>query len=427
MNEWFLILVTIVLSSFFSGSEIAYVTANRLKLELKARQNGHGSRFVQYFIKNPEAFLSTTLIGNNIVNVLYATLMTLFLTVPIIDVYDHIMGAEPTELTIMVIQTTIASVIILIFGEILPKALFRVHADSVFSYLAAPLRFVGILLKPLVWTANSISKFAIRLFQFETSQVQELFRRQDIEILLNEMAEDGSQTDIDAEETEILTNVLKLSGMRVKESMITRTEIQAVERNASIAEVLKKFVTTGFSKLPVYDESIDNIIGMVYSYDLFNRPDALADVIRPIKLVPSSRKSKDLLAEFRRSKNNMAVVIDEYGGTAGLITIEDLLEEVVGDIQDEYDTDDVLIKKIAEHTWIIGGMAYLDDIDEKYPELNIDRHSDDYETLTGHITFNIGRIPKVNEEIIIDQIKFIITKATSTRIETVKVVKVGSM
>jgi len=175
----------------------------------------------------------------------------------------------------------------------------------------------------------------------------------------------------------------------------------------------------------VYEETIDNIIGVVYAYDLFNRPKTLSEIIQPIKLVPSSRKSKDLLAEFRRSKDKMAVVIDEYGGTAGLITIEDLLEEVVGDIQDEFDTDDVLIKKINETTWVIGGMAYIEDIQEKFPEMGLERSSDNYETLTGHITFNLGRIPKVNEEIIIDAFKFIITKATPTRIDTVKVVKIA--
>jgi CBS domain containing-hemolysin-like protein len=255
--------------------------------------------------------------------------------------------------------------------------------------------------------------------------VEELFRRQDIELLLHEMAEQGTNNDIDREETEILTNVLKLSGMRVKESMITRTEIQAIEKDTDIHQVQDMFVTSGFSKLPVYEETIDNIIGVVYAYDLFNRPKTLSEIIQPIKLVPSSRKSKDLLAEFRRSKDKMAVVIDEYGGTAGLITIEDLLEEVVGDIQDEFDTDDVLIKKINETTWVIGGMAYIEDIQEKFPEMGLERSSDNYETLTGHITFNLGRIPKVNEEIIIDAFKFIITKATPTRIDTVKVVKIA--
>jgi putative hemolysin len=423
MNEWFLILVTIILSSFFSGSEIAYITANRLKLELKVRQNGPSSSFIQYFIKNPEAFLSTILIGNNIVNVLYATFMTLFLTVPIVNLYDAWLGANPSDLTVMVIQTTIASIVILVFGEILPKAMFRVHADSMFPLMAPILRFVGVILKPLVWIADTTSRSIVRMLKIETNQVEQLFRRQDIELLLHEIAEEGGHSDIDKEETEILTNVLKLSGMRVKESMITRTEIQAVERSASIPEVLKKFVSTGFSKLPVYDESIDNIIGLVYAYDLFDRPKSLSEIIRPIRLVPSSRKSKDLLAEFRRSNDNMAVVIDEYGGTAGLITIEDLLEEVVGDIQDEYDTEDVVIKKMNDNTWIIGGMAYLEDIEERFPELKFDRHSDDYETLTGHVTFNLGRIPKVNEEIMIDRFKFIITKATPTRIETVRVIK----
>src|SRR5690606_35594946 len=177
MNEWFLILITIMLSSFFSGSEIAYVTANRLKLELKVRQNGSGASFVNYFIKNPEAFLSTTLIGNNIVNVLYATFMTLFLTGPIITQYEAWIGVVPTDLAVLIIQTIIASVIILLFGEILPKILFRVHADTVFSYLAPILRFVGIILKPLVWAADTISRNIVRFFKIENSNVDQLFRR----------------------------------------------------------------------------------------------------------------------------------------------------------------------------------------------------------------------------------------------------------
>lgn len=425
MFEWFLIVIPILLSSLFSGTEIAYVTANRLKLEVYIRQNVRASASVQYFLKNPEVFLSTILLATNIVNVLAVTFMTIFMADTLTTLFMSVFGTAPSGAQLLAIQTVLAATILLIFGEILPKILFRINPESAFTYMAGPLRVVSIALKPLIWGANKASALVVRLFRIQGNGVEHVFRRQDIEHLFTEIGEDGGNTDIDKEETEILTNVLKLSGMRVKESMITRTEIQAVDMDTSIPEVLKMFMTSGFSKLPVYDETIDNVIGMVYAYDMFSHPASLKEVIRPIKLVTESRKSRDLLAEFRRSHNSMAVVIDEYGGTAGLITIEDLLEEVVGDIQDEYDTDDVIIKMIGDATWMISGNAYLEDIEERFPELKTDYEDEDYETLAGHITYNLGRIPKVNEEIRIGELKFVITKATPTRIETVKVIKVS--
>ncbi|HKJ32121.1 MAG TPA: hemolysin family protein [Balneolales bacterium] len=424
MNEWLLIILTILLSAFFSGSEIAFVTANRLKLEIKSRQNSRAARYLNYFVRHPETFLTTTLVGNNIVNVVYATLMTFFLVGPIRNAYHAILGGFPSEFSILLIQTMVASLIIMFLGEIIPKAIFRIHSDSLIYILSIPLTLCNWILKPFIFVSNGASKVLINMFGAESDNVEQLFRRQDIEMMLRELRENGANTDIDKEDTEILNNVLELSSKRVKDSMIPRTDIVAVESNTSLDDVLRVFISSGFSKLPVYQESIDNIIGVVFAYDLFLNPKSLDEVIRPVKMVPSSQKSKNLLQEFRQSKISLAIVIDEYGGTAGMVTIEDLLEEVVGDIQDEYDTDDNIIKKLTNNTFVLSGNVELEELNERFPNIHLPEADSEYETVAGYIINEIGRIPKVNEEILIGNHKFIISKATPSKIDTVKLILV---
>lgn len=420
MMEGLLILLTVLLSALFSGSEIAFVTANRLKLEIETRRNSLSARSLSYFVRKPEAYLTTTLIGNNIVNVVYATLMTFFLVEPIRVVFNDWFGLVPSELTILVLQTIIASLIIMTFGEILPKAIFRIHADRLVTLLAVPQRTCNLLFKPFIVVANFASNALIHMLQPDSEPSEQIFRRQDVEMIFKEIRDTGG-SDLDREDSEILSNVLELSSKRVKESMIPRTEIVAVEKNTGIDEVLKTFIASGYSKLPVYEENIDDIIGVVFAYDLFNNPDNLTEIMRPIKLVPASQKSKDLLSEFRQSNISVAIVIDEYGGTAGMVTIEDLLEEVVGDIQDEYDTDEYIIKKLSPNTFVLSGNVEIDELIEEYPEIQLPLNGD-YETIAGYIINQLGRIPKVNEEFVIEQYKFIISKATPSRIETVKMI-----
>lgn len=421
MIELLLILLTILLSGFFSGSEIAFVSANRLKLEIESRKTSWTGRVVNYFVRNPETFLTTTLVGNNIVNVVYATLMTLFLVAPITNIFEAWLGFAPSPVTLLVIQTIIASVVIMIFGEILPKALFRIHADWWVKIIAVPQQICNWIFKPLIYLADLSSDFLIRMINPEIDRSGQVFRRQDVELIFKELRDTGG-SDLDKEDSEILHNVLELSNKRVKESMIPRTDIVAIEKNTSIEETLKVFISSGFSKLPVYQESIDDIIGVIFAYDLFNNPKNLTEIMRPIKLVPSSQKSKDLLSEFRKSNISVAVVIDEYGGTAGMITIEDVLEEVVGDIQDEYDTEDHIMKKLSNNTFVISGGVEIEDLREQYPEITLPEETSDYETLAGYIIDSLGRIPKVNEELLIDNNKYIISKASPSRIETVKIV-----
>jgi CBS domain containing-hemolysin-like protein len=421
MTEFFLIVLTIFLSGFFSGSEMAFVSANRLKLEIESRKKSWTGRIVNNFIRNPETFLTTTLVGNNIVNIVYATLMTVFLVTPITEFYQGWMGAPPSEVLMLIIQTAIASVVIMLFGEILPKALFRLHADWWMKIIAVPQQVCSYLFKPFIVIANVASQMVIGIVQPHSDTNDKIFSRKDVELIFKELRDSGGQ-DLDKEDSEILHNVLELSNMRVKESMIPRTDIVAVEKRTSIDETLELFITSGFSKLPVYQESIDDIIGVIFAYDLFSQPENLVEIMRPVKLVPASQRSKDLLSDFRKSNISVAVVIDEYGGTAGMVTIEDLLEEVVGDIQDEYDTDDQFMERISSSTYILSGSIEMEDLITEFPAIELPEQSEEFETIAGYIINALGRIPKVNEELFIDGNKIIISKATSSRIETIKLV-----
>ncbi len=422
MPEFLYILATILISGFFSGSEMAFVTANKLKLEIESRKESFKGRSLAYFSENPENFLTTTLVGNNIINVIYATLMAVFLVEPVQVIYQGLVGSMPSTATILLIQTIIASIIILLFGEILAKAIFRVQADFLIAIIAIPLRITNYMLSPLIFLTNRTSGLLVNLFNVGSERSEKVFRRQDVEMIFRELKDSGGSQEIDHDDSEILHNVLELSNKRVRETMVPRTEIVAVERNASIKELKKAFIESGYSKIPVYQDTIDDIIGVVFAYDLFSNPKSISEITRPVTLIPSSKKSKDLLTEFRQSNISVAIVIDEYGGTAGMVTIEDLIEEVVGDIQDEYDKEDDLIKKISPNTFLLAGSVELDELEELHPEIELDFENGEFETVAGYIIHHTGRIPKVNEELQIHGNTFIITKATQSKLETVKLI-----
>ncbi|NBC02594.1 MAG: DUF21 domain-containing protein [Bacteroidetes bacterium] len=422
MTELLYILAAIFISGFFSGSEMAFVTANKLKLEIESRKDTFRGRSLAFFSDNPENFLTTTLVGNNIINVIYATLMAVFLVEPIQIIYQNFAGEMPTTAMILFIQTMVASIIILLFGEILAKAIFRVQADFLISFIAVPLRITNYVLSPLIFLTNYSSGLIVNLFNIGNERSDKVFRRQDVEMIFRELKDSGGSQEIDHDDSEILHNVLELSNKRVRETMVPRTEIVAIDRNATLEELKKAFIESGFSKVPVYQDTIDDIIGVVFAYDLFSNPKSISQITRPVNLIPSSKKSKDLLTEFRQSNISVAIVIDEYGGTAGMVTIEDLIEEVVGDIQDEYDKEDDQIKKLSNNTFLLSGSVELDELIELHPEIHLDFEEGDFETVAGYIIHYTGRIPKVNEELQIHGNTFIITKATQSKLENVKLI-----
>ncbi len=418
--ELLIIILLLLLSAFFSGSEIAFVAANRLRVQILARRGGFVGRIVHGFLENPTTFLTTTLVGNNAALVVYSTLMAFYLNDPMHAFYGQRLGLGDASLEVAVLstQTVIAASVMLLIGEILPKSIMREVADRAVFVLALPLRATYYLLLPLVKIAGGTSSLLVRLLRADAVPFSQ-FPRRDFELLIEESRESGTLT-LDEEETEILSNVFDLYTMRVKESMTPRTDIAAVEENTSLEDLRQRCIETGYSKLPVYRKNIDNIVGVAFAYDLFEEPKSLQEIMRPAKFVPESKPSKDLLQEFLTANSSIAIVIDEYGGTAGLVTREDLLEELVGDIQDEFDSEDAVMRQIDAHTYDISGRVEIDALDERF---GLKLSEGDYETVAGYLLEHFGVIPAPQEEYDFEGYRFIILQATAHRIDLVRIVR----
>ncbi len=413
------IIAMLGLSAFFSGSEIAFIAADRLRVEMKARQQGLVGRLVIAFFKRPARLLTTTLVGNNLALVVYSTFMALVLHSPL-----HALLAPETgvfsESGLLVAQTLVAALLVLLIGEIIPKTIMREWSDRIVFLLAVPLAITYFLLLPLILLTGWTSQLLLKLLGAERVPFSQ-FPRRAFERVIEENLERGA-LDLDAEETEILSNVFELHTKRVKESMTPRTEIVAVAEDTSLENFRKQCIESGYSKVPVYRNNIDTIVGIAFAYDLFNAPRSLTQMMRPAKFVPESKPAKDLLQEFRDTRSSIVIVIDEYGGTAGLITREDLLEELFGDIQDEFDSDDIIMHQTNAHTYVLSGRAELDELNEKFELL---LPSGDYETIAGYILERCGTIPDAHETIECDRNKITILQAARNRIELVRLVTAG--
>ena len=415
-----IIFLMLALSAFFSGSEIAFVVANRLRVEVLARRRGVVGRIVSGFIQNPSAFLTTTLVGNNISLIVFSTLTAFYMEAPLHRLWDAAgLGSSGVEAAVLITQTMAASALVLVFGEILPKSIMREAANQAVFLLAIPLRISYYLLLPLVKTAAGAATLLMRLFRVETDTFVGFMRR-DFEAIIQESRESG---DLDEEETEMLSNVFAMNAIRVKESMAPRTEIDAVEENTSVDALLQRFIETGRSRLPVYQNNIDHIVGMVFAYDLFRGPKTIQEIMRPVQFVPVAKRSKDLLREFLETNTSVAIVIDEYGGTAGLVTREDLLEELFGDIQDEFDTEQEVFRQIGENRYIAAGRAEIDELADRF---GVALPEGDYETLAGYLLDRIGSIPAPHEHFAFDGYRFDVLKAEANRIELVRLSKLDA-
>ena len=421
--ELLIIILLLLLSAFFSGSEIAFVAANRLRVEVQARRGGFVGHIVHGFLETPTTFLTTTLVGNNIALVVYSTLMAFYLSEPLHGFYARSVGLGDAslELAVLSTQTVVASIIVLLVGEILPKSIMREVADRIVFVLALPLRATYYLLLPLVKLAGGTSSLLVRLLRADAAPFSQ-FPRRDFELLIEASRESGG-LDLDEEETEILTNVFDLYTMRVKESMTPRTDIVALEENTTLEDLRQCCIATGYSKVPIYRDNIDSIVGVAFAYDLFEEPASLQEIMRPAKFVPESKPSKDLLQEFLTANSSIAIVIDEYGGTAGLVTREDLIEELVGDIQDEFDSEDAVMRQVDAYTYVVSGRAEIDELEERF---GLELAEGDYETVAGYLLEHLGAIPAPQEEYDFDGFRFIILQATAHRIDLVRIVRKDS-
>ncbi len=415
VHYFILILITIILSAFFSGMEIAFVSANKLQLELDKQSEPVTSKLLRIVTAHSGKYIATMLIGNNVSLVIYGIAFAGLID-PIFETYIH------SESLILLLTTLISTFIILIFGEFLPKTLFRTIPNTLLSIFLIPLSFFFFLFYPItrftVGITNGLMKW---LFKANLKQANNnpVFSRIDLDEFVSE--KDNNRTDSKENietEVKLFKNALDFSKVKLREIMVPRTEIEMLELNSSFDELRQRFVETGYSRIIFYDKNIDNIVGYVHSSVIFKNPESIKSHINNILIVPETMPANKLLSTFIREHRSIAIVVDEFGGTSGLVTSEDILEEIFGEIEDEHDTTDIIEKKISDNEFIFSGRSEIDLINEKY-NINLPE-SEDFETLAGFILYHHESIPKINSQLKIGAFQFKILKATNTKIELVK-------
>ncbi|HEX8384621.1 MAG TPA: hemolysin family protein [Rubricoccaceae bacterium] len=410
------ILLALVLSAFFAGSETAFVTANRLKTEVRARQSGGLGRTAQAFLADPGSLLTTTLVGATVSLAAYAVLVGAWLDGALTVFFGDRLGLPGAGALAFLVETLGAAVVLLVVGEVLPKSLLRQPSARALFALAGPLRLAYYALWPLIKVAGWTSGLLVRAVGTPADSLRQFLRR-DFELAIRESRETGT-LDLDDEESEILSNVFEFRALRVKDSMVPRTDICAVDETATVEEVRQRFIETGHSRLPVYRGTIDRVVGVALAHDLFHSPDSLAAILRPVRMVPESKPVRDLLSDFLRGGASMAVAVDEHGGTAGVVTIEDLLEELFGDIRDEHDAAAAPIRRLDDHTFLVHGRVELDELADgtgiRLPE-------GDYDTVAGCLLAHAGHVPAEGEEFVLDGLRLTVATAAANRIEAVRI------
>lgn len=408
------ILGCIVLIGFFAGTEIAFVSANKINIELKKKQGTFAGRILARFMEKPSEFIGTSLIGVNVLLVVYGILMT-HLNERWMHLIPFLDTANPYIK--LLIDTIVATFVILIFAEFLPKAIFRSKAEQVLSIFALPMLVMFYLLYPLARFFVAISEFILKyLFSVRVRDKQNVFNRVDLEQFVKQSLQ-GQDKESSEVNTELFENALYLVNVKVRRCMVPRNEIYALPNTSTIQEVRQKFIDTHLSRIVVYEGSIDTIVGYIHHLDLNRRPVHLQDIMHPIIAVPEAMTSVDLMNRFTRERKSIAWVVDEFGGTAGIVTMEDILEEIFGEIRDEYDVEEYIEQQIAANEYILSGRLELEHLNDKY---QFGFPTDDSETLSGFIISNYGSIPKNKECIYIDHYEFTILLVGDTRIESVK-------
>lgn len=394
-------LIGLVLSFLFAGAETAFITTNKIRFELWLRNKYKSALMAEKFFRDPELFISTTLVGNNIANIIATSYATIYL----INYFN--------ETTTWLIITFF----ILIFGEIFPKALFRILDDMVILVIIYPIRFFNFLLKPFIFLINSISTGILSLFGIASDNVKVFFSKEDVTLLLNEGKLAGI---IEESDHKIISKVLELPGTLVREAMVPRTQIEAVDIKSSINKIRLFMSEKGFTKVPVYKNNIDHIVGVIFMYDLFQEIKSINEVIKPVTITPENKKCNELLKEFKKNNTSIAIIIDEYGGTAGLVTTEDLIEELFGEFDDASDGVVKTINKINKNSWEIEAFETIEIINE---QLKINLPEENYETISGLVLSELGRIPRIGEQMVIHNCKIIITDAKKNKIEKIRLIK----
>ncbi len=405
------IVVSLILIGFFAGYEIAFISANRLSIELKKKQGLRSGIILSNFMESPAKFIGTCLIGLNIVLVVYGLLFTAFLK----GIAWNPLEVE-NEYLKLVIDTIISTFVVLVFGEFIPKAIFKARNDKLIAFFAPVADFFHTLLQPLASVFVSIAQWILTyIFNVRVNNKNEAFSKVDLEHFFQQTKDQDEENQ--ELNTELFENALSLPLVKIRQCLVPRTEIEGADIHTSIEDLKQQFIKTQLSKLVIYDDSVDSILGYVHQIDLFKRPATIQEILHPIIAVPESMSATDLINKFTKERKSIAWVVDEFGGTAGIVTMEDVLEEIFGEIRDEYDVEEFVEKQLAADEFIFSGRLELDYLKEKY---ELDFPENDSETLSGYIINKHEAIPKQKETIIVDHYQIDVLTVSDTRIEMVK-------
>lgn len=407
------LLITMALSAFFSGMEIAFVSVDKLRFEME-RKPGVVSRILDYFFRNPNNFISTMLVGNNIALVIYGILMAQIIEANLLA------GVISNHFVMVLVQTIISTLIILVTGEFLPKTLFKINPNLMLRVCAVSLAICYVILFPISKIASGLSYLFLRIFGMKINKdaSDKAFTKVDLDYFIQSSIDNAdSREEMDAE-VKIFQNALDFSNIKIRDCIVPRTEVVAVDLTAALEDLKTLFVESGISKIIVYDGNIDNVVGYIHSSEMFRNPTDWRNNVKEVPIVPETMAAHKLMKLFMQQKKTIAVVVDEFGGTSGIVSLEDLVEEIFGDIEDEHDNTSYICKQIEENEYVLSARLEIEKVNETFgldlPE------SDDYLTVGGLILNRYQSFPKLHEVISIDNYQFKIIKAMATKIELVR-------
>ncbi len=415
--DWLLIigiLITMVFSAFFSGMEIAFVSSNRMLAEMDREKNGISQKCIAVFYRNPNNFVSSMLVGNNIALVVYGILIA--------RLFDATIFKGCSAAFTVPADTILSTIIVLFTGEFLPKTLFKNLPNKLLTIFAVPAYLCYIVLWPISKFASLLARLLLRIIGVKMDKVKddEMFSKVDLDYLVQSSIDNASDEESINEEVKIFQNALDFSDTKVRDCMVPRTEIDAVDENCAAAELNQKFIESGHSKIVVYREDIDHIIGYIHSSEMFRKPDDWRTEIRTMPFVPETMSAHKMMQMFLQQKKSLGVVVDEFGGTSGIVSLEDIVEEIFGEIEDEHDNSNYVAKKVGDNEYVLSARLEIDKVNEMFglqlPE------SDEYMTIGGLILHDYQSFPKLNEIVHIGHFQFKIIKNTMTKIELVRLI-----
>lgn len=416
MPDVFIILISLVFSAFFSGMEIAFLTSNKLRIEIDKKHRVFPSRIISIFTRNPGRYIATMLVGNNIALVIYGIAFARILEEPVTNLLN-----THSEALVLLVQTIISTLLILLTAEFLPKALFRINPNGALRIFSLPVMIFYVLLYPISILSIGISHFTMRhllKIRMDGAAGQTVFGKVDLSHLVTESHPQHKQDESVTQDLKIFKNAMELSDLKVRDCMIPRTEIIAMEIESPVQQLVDAFIETGLSRIVIYRDHIDNIIGYVNSKDMFQNPEHIGNYLKTLPVVPETLPVNRILKSFIKDQKGIAVVLDEFGGTSGLITTEDVIEEIFGEIEDEHDTTELVSQQISENTFRLSGRHEINYLNDTF-QLQLPE-SEEYDTLAGFIIYHLKNIPALNETIKIDHFVMKVIKVSANRVELVE-------